>query len=117
MQGESKAIDASNTSNYVGHSEQTLAISGVFSFLLFGERVTFAKSPPVWSRYSKQEDDNWAKTIIGGAPVHAIDFILGECQVADELVALIWDASCGAENLLELKLTHCLGVCGCDICG
>ena len=65
MQGESEAIDASNTSNYVGHSEQTLAISGVFSFLLFGERVTFAKSPPVWSRCSKHEDDNWAKTIIG----------------------------------------------------
>jgi hypothetical protein len=47
--------------------------------------------------------------------MHAIDF--GECQVADELVALIWDAYCAAENLLELKLTHCLGVCGCDICG
>ena len=86
-------------------------LSRAFSFLPFGERVTFAMSSPAWNSEQKQD---WAKLIIGATPVHEIDF--GDCRFAAKLTDADVDCILGSvdatNNLEELKLTNCIGVVG-----
>ena len=86
-------------------------LSRAFSFLPFGERVTFAMSSPAWNSEQKQD---WAKLIIGATPVHEVDF--GDCRFSAKLTDADVDCILGsvdaANNLKELKLTNCIGVVG-----
>ena len=88
-------------------------LARAFSFLSFKDRVTFAMSSPAWE---SDENQDWAKLIIGSTPVHAIDF--GDCSarfafnLVDTDLDCILTSICAVDNLKEFKLTNCYRIIG-----